>query len=224
MYRGFVLAAATTGWSHLTVTLGVKCRAGLISWNTYSKVHQNMWNVCFNNKQLWPISWSDSLGIVWIASLFHRISSQELSTQDAIPSDISESPLPRYLPQHYRGSTQHQSKVWTHLLIQCFFFIFHYFCVKQEQEYVLDFRFFKEATFCFDDSFALSWHSLNQLHEPQRILKDDTCCSHSLFTLLPSGLRYRSICCHTPRLKSSFIPPGCGTAELILWDYNIQKM
>ena len=26
-------------------------------------------------------------------------------------------------------------------------------------------RFFKEATLCLDDSFAHSWHSLNQLHE-----------------------------------------------------------
>jgi hypothetical protein len=26
------------------------------------------------------------------------------------------------------------------------------------------FRFFKGATFCLDDSFAQSWHSLNQLH------------------------------------------------------------
>jgi hypothetical protein len=26
-------------------------------------------------------------------------------------------------------------------------------------------RFFKEATLSFDDSFAHSWHSLNQLHE-----------------------------------------------------------
>lgn len=38
-------------------------------------------------------------------------------------------------------------------------------CVKQEQEYVLDFRFFKEATFCFDDSFAHSWRSHIQIRE-----------------------------------------------------------
>ena len=29
----------------------------------------------------------------------------------------------------------------------------------------LDFRFFKVATLCLDDSFAQSCHSLNQLHE-----------------------------------------------------------
>ena len=32
-------------------------------------------------------------------------------------------------------------------------------------EYVLYFRFFKVATFSFDDCCALSWHSLNQLYE-----------------------------------------------------------
>ena len=30
---------------------------------------------------------------------------------------------------------------------------------------VLYFRFFKVATFCFVDSFAHSWHFLNQIHE-----------------------------------------------------------
>jgi hypothetical protein len=34
--------------------------------------------------------------------------------------------------------------------------------VKQIKIY---FRFFKVATVCLDDSFAHSWHSLNQLHE-----------------------------------------------------------
>ena len=29
----------------------------------------------------------------------------------------------------------------------------------------IHFRFFEEATLCLDDSFANSWHSLNQLHE-----------------------------------------------------------
>jgi hypothetical protein len=29
----------------------------------------------------------------------------------------------------------------------------------------IDFRFFKVATLCLDDSFAHSWHSLNQFHE-----------------------------------------------------------
>lgn len=37
--------------------------------------------------------------------------------------------------------------------------------VLNKPEYILYFRFFKVATFCFDDSFAHSWHSLNQLHE-----------------------------------------------------------
>ena len=32
-------------------------------------------------------------------------------------------------------------------------------------EYVFYFGFFKVATFCFDDRFAHSWHSLNQIHE-----------------------------------------------------------
>src|SRR4029434_2011268 len=39
-------------------------------------------------------------------------------------------------------------------------------CGKQKKkEWVLYSRFFKVATFCFDDSFAHSWHSLKQLHE-----------------------------------------------------------
>ena len=32
-------------------------------------------------------------------------------------------------------------------------------------KYILEFRFFKVATLCLDDSFAHFWHSLNQLHE-----------------------------------------------------------
>ena len=35
--------------------------------------------------------------------------------------------------------------------------------VKQFKIYFM--RFFKVATLCLDDSFAHSWHSLNQLHE-----------------------------------------------------------
>ena len=31
-------------------------------------------------------------------------------------------------------------------------------------QYILHLRFFKVATLCLDDSFAHSWHSLNQLH------------------------------------------------------------
>ena len=42
-------------------------------------------------------------------------------------------------------------------------------CSKQQSvmlnKYILDFRFFKVDTFCFDDSFAHSWHSLDQIHE-----------------------------------------------------------
>ena len=33
-----------------------------------------------------------------------------------------------------------------------------------KSKYILDFRFFKVATICLDDSFVHSWHSLNQLH------------------------------------------------------------
>ena len=41
-----------------------------------------------------------------------------------------------------------------------------------KSKYILDFRFFKVATLCHDNSFAHSWHSLNQFHEE--------CCSNSL--------------------------------------------
>ena len=34
-----------------------------------------------------------------------------------------------------------------------------------KSKYILDFRFFKVATLCLEDSFAHSWHYLNQLHE-----------------------------------------------------------
>jgi hypothetical protein len=34
-----------------------------------------------------------------------------------------------------------------------------------ESKYILYLRFFKVSTLCLDDSFANSWHSLNQLHE-----------------------------------------------------------
>lgn len=37
--------------------------------------------------------------------------------------------------------------------------------VLNKPEYILYFRFFKVAIFCFDESFAHSWHSLNQLDE-----------------------------------------------------------
>ncbi len=38
------------------------------------------------------------------------------------------------------------------------------------------------------------------------ILKDPTHPQHGLFTLLPSGRRYRSVKCRTTRLKNSFFP------------------
>ena len=37
--------------------------------------------------------------------------------------------------------------------------------VLNKSKYILYLRFFKVATLCLDDSFAHSWHSLNQLHE-----------------------------------------------------------
>jgi hypothetical protein len=37
--------------------------------------------------------------------------------------------------------------------------------VLNKSKYILDLRFFKVATLCPDDSFAHSWHSLNQFHE-----------------------------------------------------------
>ena len=37
--------------------------------------------------------------------------------------------------------------------------------VLNESQYILYLRFFQVATFCLDDSFSHSWHSLNQLHE-----------------------------------------------------------
>ena len=35
---------------------------------------------------------------------------------------------------------------------------------KSVKQIKIDFRFFIVATLCLDDSFAQSWHSLNQLH------------------------------------------------------------
>ena len=37
--------------------------------------------------------------------------------------------------------------------------------VLNKPEYVLYFRFFKVATFCFNDSFVHCWYSLSQPHE-----------------------------------------------------------
>ena len=76
---------------------------------------------------------------------------------------------------------QYQSKVWTHLLIPGFVFIFYYFLpcriivktsklwnntygIMQWPKKCYNFRFLKVSTLCLDDSFAHSWHSLNQLH------------------------------------------------------------
>ena len=36
---------------------------------------------------------------------------------------------------------------------------------NQNQDIFYIFTLFKVATFCFDDSFAHSWHSLSQIHE-----------------------------------------------------------
>ena len=35
---------------------------------------------------------------------------------------------------------------------------------KRVKQIIIYFRFFKVATLCLDDSFAQSWHSLNQIH------------------------------------------------------------
>ncbi len=43
------------------------------------------------------------------------------------------------------------------------------------------------------------------LHRAQRILKDSTHPGNSLFTLLPSGKRYRIIHCRSTRLQSNFV-------------------
>src|SRR4029434_8329495 len=37
------------------------------------------------------------------------------------------------------------------------------------------------------------------------IVNDNSHPAHSLFSLLPSGSRYRSLCCRTTRLRNSFI-------------------
>lgn len=47
--------------------------------------------------------------------------------------------------------------------------------------------------------------SMRFLRRAQRILKDNIQTSHSLFTLLPSGKRYRSNCCRTTRQGSFFL-------------------
>lgn len=66
-----------------------------------------------------------------------------------------------------------------HTFTPCFVFIFYCFlhcklrlntknklCGNQKKcKHVLYFRFFRVVTFCSDNSFAHSWHSLKQLHE-----------------------------------------------------------
>ena len=92
-------------------------------------------------------------------------------------------------PIHHCTHTLPWPKVWEHLIIQVFFFIFYYFLqycriivktsklwnntcsnscsnqksVKQIKIYFV-FENLQIATLCLDDSFAHSWHSLNQLH------------------------------------------------------------
>jgi hypothetical protein len=36
---------------------------------------------------------------------------------------------------------------------------------KSVKQIIINFRFFKVATLCLDDSFAHSWHSLKHLHD-----------------------------------------------------------
>ncbi len=46
------------------------------------------------------------------------------------------------------------------------------------------------------------------------IVRDASHPAHSLFSLLPSGRRYRSLRAHSTRLTNSFHTPGCQAAEL----------
>ena len=66
------------------------------------------------------------------------------------------------------------------------------------------------------------------LHRPQRILKVNTHPSHSLSTLLPSGERYRRICCRTTRLQSSFFPQAVrllnSSLTLQLWQFFLSRI
>ena len=48
-----------------------------------------------------------------------------------------------------------KEQIWNHVVTKK---------VLNKSKYTLYLRFFKVATLCFDDSFAHSWHSLNQLH------------------------------------------------------------
>ncbi len=62
-----------------------------------------------------------------------------------------------------------------------------------------------------------SWHfPCTMLSKTNSIVKDPTHPSHSLFQLLPSGRRYRSIRARSARLLNSFFPPGCESPELKL--------
>ena len=69
-------------------------------------------------------------------------------------------------------------------------------------KYILDLRFFKVATLCLDDSFALSWHSLNQLHlECFSSLEGVLTYAKHLLAAFPS------LCCPTHPKPSRL---GCG--------------
>ncbi len=48
------------------------------------------------------------------------------------------------------------------------------------------------------------WHTA--LVEPPQIISDSTHSTNGLFTLLPSGKRYRSMRCKTDRFRNSFFP------------------
>ncbi len=60
--------------------------------------------------------------------------------------------------EHIRTVKEH---IWNHVVSKK---------VLNKPEYVLYFRFFKVAPFCFVDSFAHSWHSLSQIHEVEWLL------------------------------------------------------
>ena len=56
----------------------------------------------------------------------------------------------------------------------------------------------------FQSQILVNFGEVKFLHRARRILKDSTHPSYSLFTLLPPGKRYRSMCRCTTRLQSSF--------------------
>ncbi len=59
------------------------------------------------------------------------------------------------------------------------------------------------ATWCANNNLALNTQKTKEL---KSIIKDPSHPNHRLFTPLPSGRRYRSLRCHTSRLRNSFFP------------------